>query len=192
MPFESSAHFAFENGGATSAAFELALRGDRALPARPFGKLHVVRSESAPQQQGDHVSVDLRGRGRLVGVCAFLEGVPDPQGGAQYDPLNLLEGDVRVTTDGELALDGTGSEEYADDVFYFTDAPHASAFVQAWGVVDDVRQSLVGEANLCRWHVLGTELDFSEQLEVRFELGGAANPEVVTRHHTVAYLYLAD
>jgi hypothetical protein len=102
-----------------------------------------------------------------------------------YSPLNLLEGDVRVRADGRLALNGTGSEEYADDVFYFSDAPHANAFAQAWGVQD-------GRASFCRWHVLGTELDFEHDLELTFELGGAQNPQIVDRHKTVSYLYLAD
>jgi hypothetical protein len=191
MPFASSARFSFENRGSAAAAFELSLHGERALPAAPFGKLHVVRNETdAPTTQADLLSVDLQGRGRLVGVCAFLEGQPDPNGGIQYDPLNLLEGDVRVTSDGVLALDGTGTEEYADDVFYFQDAPQASPFVQAWGLIDDVQRSPLGQVNLCRWHVLGTEIDFDHSLQVSFELGGAGNPQTVARHHTVAYVYL--
>ena len=43
-------------------------------------------------------------------------------------------------------------------IFYFADAPHAGPFVQAWGLVNDILQSVTGEASFCRWHVLGTEL----------------------------------
>jgi len=163
------------------------------LPARPFGKLHVLASEiTGVTSEVDHVSVELAGQGRMVGMCAYLEGVPDPAGGVQFDPLNLLEGDVRVWTDGALAIDGTGTEEYADDVFYFSDGTRGSAFAQAWGLVNDLTRSLFGQVSLCRWHVLGTELDFDKSLQARFELGGAGNPEIVARHRTVAYVYLND
>jgi hypothetical protein len=193
MPFARSARFMLRNQGMQPVSFELAARGVRALPYRPFGKLHVIDSElSGPTDAASHDFIALEGRGRLVGVCAYLEGQPDAAGGLQYDPLNLLEGDVRIWTDGALAIDGTGTEEYADDVFYFSDAPHENAFVQAWGLVNDVNQSAIGEASLCRWHVLGTELDFESSLAASFELGGAANPETVVRHRTVAFMYLAE
>jgi hypothetical protein len=193
MPFRERARFVFENGGSAVARFELAARGSRTLPEAPFGMLHVIDSLlSDSTDQTHHGFLALEGRGRLVGVCAYLQGEPDPEGGLQYDPLNLLEGDIRIWTDGELALDGTGTEEYADDVFYFSDAPHQTPFVQAWGLVNDVNQSTIGEASLCRWHVLGTELDFEHQLRASFELGGAGNPEIVGRHRTIAFTYLAD
>jgi hypothetical protein len=193
MPFAGSARFMLENQGSEPVSFEVAVRGARELPDAPFGMLHVIDSElNAPTDVAEHGFLALEGRGRLVGVCVYLEGQPDPAGGLQYDPLNLLEGDVRIWTDGVLALDGTGTEEYADDVFYFSDAPHDNAFVQAWGLVNDVSQSLIGEASLCRWHVLGTELDFESSLAASFELGGAGNPETVQRHRTVAYVYRAD
>jgi hypothetical protein len=199
MPFASSARFALHNQGSAAARFELAMYGTDALPAHDpdasddIGKLHVIRSSTeAPTALTEHESFDLEGRGRLAGLCIAVEGAPDPEGGLQSDGLNLLEGDIRIWTDGALALDGTGTEEYADDVFYFTDAPHATPFVQAWGVINDPNVSATGHASLCRWHVLGTELDFEESLRASFERGGAGNPEIALRHRTVAYVYLAD
>jgi hypothetical protein len=198
MPFESRARFVLHNEGSASAHFELAMRGRRGVPVHgengsALGKLHVLRSTTAaPTDAPEHESFDIEGRGRLAGLCIAVEGEPDPEGGLQTDGLNLLEGDIRIWTDGELALDGTGTEEYADDVFYFTDAPHSTPFVQAWGVINDPNVQPTGEASLCRWHVLGTELDFEERLRASFERGGAGNPEIALRHHTVAYVYLAD
>ena len=49
-----------------------------------------------------------------------------------------------------------------------------------------------GRASFCRWHVLGTELDFQHALQLTFELGGQMNPSIVERYRTVAYLYLAN
>ncbi|HKP62713.1 MAG TPA: DUF2961 domain-containing protein [Polyangiales bacterium] len=193
MPFHERAELRFTNTAQRDAVFSLRLSGSHTVPAERYGYLHVQRHETlGPSNAAQRVAVSARGRGRLVGVCNEVVGHPDPQAGIQYSPLNLLEGDPRIEVDGQLALNGTGSEEYADDVFYFVDAPHANAFVQAWGVVEDTSQRPPGRASFCRWHVLGTELDFDKSLEMTFELGGAANPSIVDRHKSIAYLYLAD
>jgi hypothetical protein len=192
MPFATAADICFVNAGSSAAAFDLLLRGDRFLPGDAAARLHVQRRETlGPTSAPSHLAADASGRGRLVGVCAHVQCHADPNGSIQSDPLNCLEGDVRAEVDGARALNGTGTEEYADDVFYFTDAPQASPFVQAWGRQSD-SQSGRGEASFCRWHVLGTELDFQSSLRSTFELGGAANPSIVDRFRTVAYLYLAD
>jgi hypothetical protein len=186
MPFRERADFSLTNTGKTAVAFVLRFGGLHTLPAEPFGRLHVQRTETVgPTTAAERIAVSASGRGRLVGVCSEVAGHADPGAGVQADPLNLLEGDVHATVDGALSLNGTGSEEYADDVFYFRDAPHGNAFAQAWGV-------RAGRASFCRWHVLGTELDFEKSLQLTFELGGAGNPAVVDRHKTVSYLYLAD
>jgi hypothetical protein len=49
---------------------------------------------------------------------------------------------------------------------------------------------VTGEASFCRWHVLGTELDFESSLTLSFELGGAGNPWIVGRHRSIAFYYL--
>ncbi|MFI5307853.1 MAG: DUF2961 domain-containing protein [Polyangiales bacterium] len=191
MPFTDTADWTFSNTGTAAVAFDLLVRGDGWLPPGTPSHLYVQRNETVgPTSAPDHVAVDITGTGRLVGVCAYVAGHADPSGGVQSDPLNCLEGDVRAEVDGALALDGTGTEEYADDVFYFTDAPQVGPFVEAWGRVSD-SQSGQGEASFCRWHVLGTELDFHSSLRETFELGGAANPSIVDRFRTVAFLYLA-
>jgi hypothetical protein len=193
MPFAEHAELSFTNTAKASAAFGLRFSGSHTLPAERYGHLHVQRHETlGPTSDATRVAVSARGRGRLVGVCTEVVGHPDPAAGIQYSPLNLLEGDPRIVVDGNLALNGTGSEEYADDVFYFVDAPHANAFVQAWGKVEDTSQTPPGRASFCRWHVLGTELDFEQSLEMTFELGGSQNPSIVDRHKSVAYLYMAD
>jgi hypothetical protein len=192
MPFRERAQFAFENTGTSAASLELRFVGEHSVPDASFGHLHVQRTETVgPTMDSERVAVEAQGRGRLVGTCNQVVGHADPNAGYQSDPLNMLEGDVRIQIDGELALNGTGSEEYADDVFYFRDAPHGNAFDQAWGVVDSA-QTPPGRASFCRWHVLGGELDFNRSLRMSFELGGAGNPSLVERHQTVAYLYQAD
>jgi hypothetical protein len=56
-------------------------------------------------------------------------------------------------------------------------------FAQAWGMQ---RGTLTGQANLCRWHVLGSELDFEGSLEVGVELGAAGSIA------STAFLYLSQ
>jgi hypothetical protein len=193
MPFAKRARFTFQNAGAFPVSFDVRVQGEHAIIDGPLGYLHTDRRETdAPTTATEHVAVQASGRGRLVGVCGFVQGHADPAGGIQSDPLNLLEGDVRATVDGALALDGTGTEEYTDDVFYFTDAPHARAFEEAWGRQDDSSSSPIGKASFCRWHVLGTELDFQHQLELSFELGGSGNPQIMERIKTVAFYYRRD
>jgi hypothetical protein len=192
MPFRTGAKLSFENVGEAAIAFELRVSGERAVPEEKFGYLHVSRSETdGPTREAQRVAVSASGRGRLVGLCNEVQGHADPAAGIQYDQLNMLEGDLRGMIDGKLALNGTGSEETADDVFYFLDAPYANAFAQTWGIQND-RNRPPGRASFCSWHVLGRELDFQKSLELTFELGGAGNPSIVERYKSVAYLYLDE
>ncbi|MEY4576514.1 MAG: hypothetical protein RL701_1217 [Pseudomonadota bacterium] len=187
-PYARRALFTFENTGFTSTDFEVRMLGEHA-PLGQVGHLHAVRHETrSPTFATSHTAIAAQGRGRLVGVCGYWQGHADRAAGIQQDQLNLLEGDVNARIDGAPGLVGTGTEEYTDDVFYFTDAPHARAFEQAWGVVNN-RDAPPGRASFCRWHVLGTELDFAKDLSLTFELGGARNPSIVERIKTVAYYY---
>jgi hypothetical protein len=191
MPFKDEAVLSFENTGLRTAAFQLRLIGEHTTPKHDWGHLYVQRTETrGPTNAASRIAVRAVGRGRLVGLCNEVQGHPDPAAGIQYDALNLLEGDVRAVIDERLALNGTGSEETADDVFYFLNAPYGNAFAQVWGVQNDAQRP-PGRASFCSWHVLGRELDFQESLELTFELGGAANPSIVERHKSVAYLYRA-
>jgi Protein of unknown function (DUF2961) len=192
MPFRAGATLSFENLGEAGVSFELRLAGERTVPSAKFGHLHVTRTETVgPIDAAYRVAVSATGRGRLVGLCNEVQGHADPNAGVQYDQLNLLEGDVRGVVDGKLALNGTGSEETADDVFYFLDSPYANPFAQTWGIQND-RMRPPGRASFCSWNVLGRELDFQKSLELTFELGGAGNPGIVERHKSVSYLYLAE
>ena len=192
MPFASLATWSFHNTGTAPIAFSLLIMGTTDVPDPRSGHLHVQQVETNGSGAAlEYMAAAASGRGRLAGACIYVEGHSDLTAGIQTNPMNLLEGDVRVKLDGVLAVDGTGTEEYADDVFYFTDAPHANAFSQAWGMVSDTLTTR-GQASLCHWHVLGTELDFRSSLEMTIELGGAANPSLVELHRTTAYLYLAD
>ncbi|MET0388334.1 MAG: DUF2961 domain-containing protein [Polyangiales bacterium] len=192
LPLQTRARFTFTQRGTGTATFELSARGEPKLERGTLGRLHTQRREiSAPTDATEFLALEAEGRGRFVGLCGYVQGHADPEAGIQYDQLNLLEGDVRLWIDGELALNGTGTEEYASDVFYYMDAPHARPFEQVWGVVN-VPEQPPGRANFCHWHVLGAELDFGESLRMTFELGGAGNPGIMEHTKTVAFYYRRD
>jgi hypothetical protein len=181
MPFSSSTHWTLANHGSSPVSLTLETDDAPGVPEGDWRPLHVIRSETlAPTTAADHPVANLTGPGRVVGVCALLQGHGLSTGFA--DPLNFLEGDERVTLDGELAIDGTGTEDYFDSAFYFASGSFASPFAQAWGV------DPAGEISACRWHVLSDRLDFQSQLEFQLEIGPGA-PDLLDRYRTVTFAY---
>lgn len=164
--------------------------GDDFPFAEGSGYLHVVSRTSQPNiftpAPATHTAVDVQGSGRLAGVCARVTGHGELLYGLNYDLMNFLEGDVRADVDGVRAIDGTGTAEFADDAFYFEDAPLGTAFSQAGAIQRSLTRA---SASLCRWQTFGTELDFQSSLNVGFELGGSSNPSTVERIDTIAYVY---
>jgi hypothetical protein len=191
MPFRSHAVLEFQNQGSQPVAFTLALQSRPDVPTETFGHLHVQRRETViPVLELTHQAASVSGAGRLVGVCVHAEGHGDPSWGIFSDPMNFLEGDVNATLDGVPALDGTGTEDYADNAFYFIDSPQASPFAQAWGLGTDLF-GITGQVDFCHWHVYGTELSFLNSLDLSLEIG-QNNADVLNRMRSVAYLYLPD
>jgi len=192
MPFATRAQWELHNAADAAVSFELALRGARSVPDAAYGHLHVQRDQAPqPATQLEQTFAQAERRGRYVGMCADVAGRPDPNI-LLSAPLHLLEGDVRATADGELALDGTGAEDYPDNAFYFLDSPKATAFAQNWGVSGGIISlpTTVGTASFCRWQVLGNELDFQSSFKGTFEIS-QHNTAIVDLHRTVAFLYLA-
>jgi hypothetical protein len=95
----------------------------------------------------------------------------------------VLQGALRAEVDGALALDEPSASAYFDGSSGFAEGAYASAFAQAWNIE---RTLTAGQVSLCRWHVLGTELDFAASLELGFT---PANPSLVDEVQTTAFLY---
>lgn len=189
MPFRRSATWVLENLGADAASFELTWLGREGVPARDFGTLSTQVVElPLPSVELEHPLALVNGRGHYIGMCADLAGHADLDF-AIADPLNLLEGDVRASADGLIALDGTGTEDYPDNSFYFKDSPKATPFAQNWGLEPGLLLSLPGQVSFCRWQVLGNELDFQSSFVATFEIA-LRDATVVELHRTVAFLYL--
>jgi hypothetical protein len=191
MPFRSLAAWTLANDGPSAADFRLEWEGDADAPeTSAFGYLNVQASDARlPTNELERSIASARGRGRLVGICADITGHPDPTLGLLQSPFNVLEADFRATVDGSLALDTTGAEDYADNAFYFGQSPHATAFAQNWGLVNDLLRTPPGRVSFCRWQVLGSEIDFRSSIDASFELG-SRNSSTVDQQHTLAFLYL--
>jgi Protein of unknown function (DUF2961) len=190
MPFEASAEWTLHQTGDATAEFELEWLGVKEAPATEYGHLHVQQRELAlPAMEIDQPVAEASGRGRYVGMCTDLEGKPDNSLGIfGTAPLNFLEGDVRAMVDGKRALDGTGTEDYPDNSFYFRDTPKATPFAQNWNLIDSASSSPAGAVSFCRWQVFGNEVDFQSELRLTREIG-IGDPSIALLSRTIAYLY---
>lgn len=166
------------------------------LPHEPWGYLnaqaHVTRTPAT-----EHVLADIRPRraggmtshGKLVGVCAHLEGRSAGEVAAPERSLEYLEGDDELTIDGGAPQRGTGTEDYFDSAFWFAGGSHASAFSQVWDIVphrdDDAAH---GSVRACRWHLYGDAIEFDRSLHLALELGPNA-PETLDEYRSVAFFY---
>jgi hypothetical protein len=147
--------------------------------------LHVQRHQTLPSPASpSHALLRATGRGKLVGVCVMLEGHALPDGPYRH-PMVFLEGDVRAMADGHPVLAGTGTEDYFDSAFYFAGTPQATPFAQDWGVIS---AGASGRANACRWHVLGSSIDFESEIDVSLAIGPGRG-DVLDRYRSVAFYY---
>lgn len=192
MPFEKQAAWDLVNTGDEAAELSLTWRGHPGVPSQPYGHLHVQFQEAPiPLTQIEQSIASAETRGRYVGTCADLTGRSESSvlGSTQSDPMDLARGDVRVMVDGELALQSTATDHYADNAIYFADSPKSTPFAQTWGRVQNASADPPGQISFCRWHVLGNEIDFKRSLAVSRE-AAQRDTSIVSLHRTVAYLYL--
>ncbi len=186
MPFTKKAVFSATNTAAAPLDFTLSIRGEKTVPSAPFGRLHVVRSETvAPAPGPEHPLASVTGRGRWAGTCLMLEGRGVGDGSLFDEPLNFLEGDERAVLDGVTSIVGTGTEDYLNGAFYFESGPYASPFAQWWGVEVTPPSA---RTSACRFHLLTDRIDFQESAEFALEIGPGI-PETLDRYRSVTFLY---
>jgi hypothetical protein len=182
MPLRSRATWVVTNQGNSAVQVELSVRLSAQLPHDKWGHLHTeYRDTKGPTPNPHHPLVKTVGPGRLAGVCISMEGhgMAGPE-----QPYHFLEGDERAFIDGKLAIAGTGTEDYFNNAFYFADGNHASPFAQA--TKGDPLPA--GQVAACRWHIFGDAIDFGQSLEMSMEIG-AADPALLDRYRSVAYIY---
>jgi hypothetical protein len=191
MPFQSRAVWDVINTGADAADLTLAWSGVTAVPDQPYGHLSVQYEQQAIPLSSNELNVaQITGRGRLVGLCGDIAGRRESSvlGSMLSNPMDLSRGDVRIMVDGEVALQSTSSDTYADNALYFADSPRATPFAATWNRVADDNADR-GQASFCRWHVLGNEIDFKSSLSVTRE-AAQRDPSIITLNRSVAYVYI--
>ncbi len=190
MPFASRAVFSLNSHAGTEVTVRAAIDGERVVPTAPWGHLATVSSETVSGTGATgHAIANVTARGRLVGLCAMLQGHGETTDPFTADVLNFLEGDERIVLDGTHTLPGTGTEDYFDSAFYFGDGPPATPFAQHWGIVRSPTQTPpTGRSTACRWHVLAGAIDFHASLAADLEVG-PGDPSLLERYRTIAFLY---
>lgn len=187
MSFGDGAKITLTNNGESTADVAIRARGHRARVSRAH--LFVERHEAVAPAADPLPLLKVEGAGRWVGTCAMMEGHAMSGFDLLADPLNCLEGDERVTIDGKLVIQGTGTEDYFDSAFYFLGGPRATPFAMSWGVTEDrtIKPSR-GRATACRFHVGNDTIEFKNTIESTLEIGNG-DPSLLDRYRTVAFYY---
>lgn len=192
MPFQTAAQWTITNTGSEAVELDLTWLGAAGVPTSDFGTLHVQTFETAlPARSLEQAVAQIASRGRLVGTCFDIAGDPETStiGQAAFSrPLLFSAGDLNFSIDGRHETFATSTDTYSDDSFNFADAPRSTAFAQSWNVVRDPERSPQGEISVCRWHVLGNEVDFARELNITRELA-IRDPSNVRLHRSIAYYY---
>jgi hypothetical protein len=183
MPYRTGLSIALRSTAKVDRPATVRVDADEEPPPEDHGYLHVVRSITTAPAAGPHALVDLEGRGSYAGAWLYLEGhATDPE--VSEDPLVFLEGDLDGWVDGERALRGTGTEDYLDSAFYFADGPFTALDA---GVVLLEPGRVAGY----RMHLLTDALQFGRSLRLELEVG-TAEPRMLDRYETVAFVYLQE
>lgn len=185
MPFASSGSFALVSSASAPVSLRVSLRGEKTVPAVPFGRLHTeIHTTFGPTSDTHHPVFSAGGPGRYVGTCLMLEGHGFASG-SLASPFTFLEGDFRGVIDGVLDLRDTGTEDYLNSSFYFETGPFSFAFAQAWGIEGDANG---GRVSACRWHVLGDVIDYQTSFDLDLEIG-PGEPSLLDRYRSIGFAY---
>jgi hypothetical protein len=154
------------------------------VPRRPNeGRFYTTWRRENPTTVGQPFTfVDVKGRGHLVGVTLQAEGEKNGYTG-------FFEGDDRATIDGELAIHGTGTEDFFNGGYY--DVPgrwESRASYPLSGCLDYLRsQSRSGGYRL----FIGDAYAFRRSLTVDIEHAATGN-SLLTDYVGVSYFYLDE
>lgn len=173
----------------------------RAEAAAGLGRFHARYHAEDPMKPGEpYVLLDARGRGHYVGTVFFLDtGIHGDREGYMERLAELYpdsryarfwwEGDDRIYVDGELALRGTGTEDYFGSAWSYAAAKPFTA-PQFGCVMNGYDPRDFGRWCLYRWH-LDQPVAFRESIRVTMEKGHN-NAFTMVPYHNVAYWYQTE
>jgi hypothetical protein len=191
MPFAKNARWTFTNTSDQTIRIDVAVLGERSLPADPWGHLFAMFSHTpGPTTLPVHPLVSVAGRGKFIGTCLTMRGHSARDFAYSYtdNPFNYLEGDDIFLIDGR-ELRGTGTEDLFDNSFYFSNGATTTPFSQVWNVVVDPFKS-EGSVSTCRWFTLTAALNFQSSCTAAIEIG-PARPDLLDDYRSVSFVYMA-
>jgi hypothetical protein len=191
MPFVSGASLLLSNRGVVDRELVVRIDGSDGPPPPGSGRLHAQVSERFAPVTGAHrfVVADLQGKGKYVGTLFAFQGTRQPDF-VFSDPFNFLEGDETAIIDGELAVHGTGTEEFVNGGFYFVEGRFDFPFsaLIATDTEPLANGEIAGRARAVRWHVLSDAIRYQNSFHLEFEYG-ANRPETMLHYWAVALYY---
>ena len=158
MPFAREARVELRSAVEATAVHRLRVRcsGSDALPVAPWGHLHATLSARTGPREGERFTVaTLSGPGKYVGTMMMMRGRAHDQDPLLFPgplPLNFLEGDDRITVDGEI-FHGTGTEESFNGGWYFSEGCYSRPLSALLHIGED-DDGVHGEVTAVRWNLL--------------------------------------
>jgi hypothetical protein len=188
MPFAQSAQLELVSTSDAARNLRLRLYGSDELPRGEWGRLHALWSEQLAPQAGERFSAAaLSGRGKYLGTLMYMRGKTDASRSPRTDELGFMEGDERLEVDGEVRALGTGTDNYFNGGFFFSDGPYNAPFSAVSQLeVDEDRST--SETTMMRWTILGEAIHFQKQLALSFEFG-ADRPATARDYAAVSFYY---
>lgn len=190
LPYFERARISMENTSGAARNITLSLRQSTKPPPPAAGHFHTHYQHSlGPFKAGDRYALaTLQGPGKYLGTLMYMQGQLDNEAVAARYPLAFLEGDERITVDGEDTILGTGTEDYFDAGYYWGNGRFDSPFATLISKAEDANG---GSVTAARWHILSNSIEWKDTLDFSFEYG-ADRPPSATDYASVAYYYLFD
>lgn len=189
LPYFEQARITLENTSDAEVQLTLSVSQDASAPPVDAGHFHAsYQHSSGPFLEGARYDVaTLDGHGKYVGTLLYMQGTLDADAYAHY-PLGFLEGDERIVIDDEVAVLGTGTEDFFDAGYYWGSRRFDSPFAT---LISRDETADGGSVTAARWHILTNSMEFKRSLALSFEYG-ADRPQSATDYASVAYYYLFD
>jgi Protein of unknown function (DUF2961) len=183
MPYDHSARIeiASQRDPGTAVKFSSEVISTSEGRRKDEGRFYARWKRENPVPQGEPFKfVEVEGRGHLVGVILQAQGLEPGQ-------TLFFEGDDEATLDGELAIHGTGSEDFFNGGWYDIPGRWNGRFsLPLSGALD--YQKPLGRTGAYRL-MLGDAYAFRKSLKLTIEHGGEGN-RVPADYAATSFLYL--
>lgn len=179
MPFHKSARITVENKSKVRVDafyYNIDVEMHPKIPANLL-YFHAQFRRTRPTQPGQPVTIlEATGKGQYVGTVLSMQMV-------RGRSIGFLEGDERVTVDGEASpsIVGTGTEDYFSSGWYFDTGPYSALYHGC-----PIKDTEHGRISAYRWHIEDA-IPFDKSMRFTIEHGGGN--DVRADYCSVAFWY---